>query len=388
MWSIGLQALRSSSSSTICRGIGRSCNWACRLYLVQTRQFLLYMAEEQTVVKTRRPGNSAFKQQRLWAFQPVHTFRSTIIIYLVLLAVFICFGLLLLLSALDVKEYSTRYDKAGNCSQTSWNLSQTCSVSLEVEADMPAPVYFYYELHNFYQNHRMYVKSRDDKQLAGKIAEGDSKKCTSVKDMQDIGMRCFNEDPVNPQTRNYYYCGASGQLMGEKDYANPCGLVAKSLFNGIPYPDTFQLSIGYHPVRISNKGIAWESDLDYVFGDPDDPSKAWTDVGDGTCHVEHFAVWMRIAAFPTFRKLWGVIHSDLDKGNYTVTVRSNYDVSPWSGEKHIVVSTANRFGGRNLFIGIVYLCAAGVALLMLLAYVLRGLFGHKKEYDLNNLKWD
>jgi hypothetical protein len=345
-------------------------------------------AADQTTVKTRRPGNSAFKQQRLWAFQPVHTFKSTIIIYLLLLAVFICFGLLLLLSALDVKEYSARYDNKGNCALTTWNLTQTCSVALEIESDMSSPVYFYYELHNFYQNHRMYVKSRDDNQLAGKTDKGDSKKCTSVTDMQDIGTRCYNEDPMNPQTKNYFYCGGNRQVLNENDYANPCGLVAKSLFNGITHTDTYQLSLGNVPVPISNKGIAWESDLDHVYGDPDDPSKVWTDVTDGKPHIEHFAVWMRIAGFPTFRKLWGVIHRDLDKGNYTVTVKSYYDVSPWDGEKHIIVSTANRFGGRNLFIGIVYLCAAGVALVMLLAYTLRGVFGSKKEYDLNNLKWE
>ena len=97
---------------------------------------------------------------------------------------------------------------------------------------------------------------------------------------------------------------------------------------------------------------------------------------------------MRIAAFPTFRKLWGVIHRDLQKGNYTVKVKSNYDVSEWSGEKHIILSTANRFGGHNIFIGVVYLCAAGLALLMLVVYVVRGLFSRKQELDLNNLKWE
>ena len=32
---------------------------------------------------------------------------------------------------------------------------------------MKAPVYVYYELDNFYQNHRRYVKSRSDSQLEG-----------------------------------------------------------------------------------------------------------------------------------------------------------------------------------------------------------------------------
>ena len=32
---------------------------------------------------------------------------------------------------------------------------------------MAAPVYLYYQLDNFYQNHRRYVSSRSDTQLAG-----------------------------------------------------------------------------------------------------------------------------------------------------------------------------------------------------------------------------
>jgi hypothetical protein len=32
---------------------------------------------------------------------------------------------------------------------------------------MKAPVFFYYQLDNFYQNHRRYVKSKNYKQLMG-----------------------------------------------------------------------------------------------------------------------------------------------------------------------------------------------------------------------------
>ena len=36
-----------------------------------------------------------------------------------------------------------------------------------VTEEMKAPVYMYYKLRNFYQNHRRYVKSRSDSQLKG-----------------------------------------------------------------------------------------------------------------------------------------------------------------------------------------------------------------------------
>ena len=64
-------------------------------------------------------------------------------------------------------------------------------------------VYIYYGLDNFYQNHRRYVKSRDDNQLLGSSMKTHSSNCSP-----------FDKD-------------SKGQL-----YA-PCGAIANSLFNGI-----------------------------------------------------------------------------------------------------------------------------------------------------------
>lgn len=45
---------------------------------------------------------------------------------------------------------------------------ENCTVQLEeITSDIKGPVYVYYQLNNFYQNHRRYVKSRDSSQLNG-----------------------------------------------------------------------------------------------------------------------------------------------------------------------------------------------------------------------------
>ena len=70
---------------------------------------------------------------------------------------------------------------------------------------LKAPVYFYYGLKNFYQNHRRYVKSRDDSQLLGYSVSTLNSECT----------------PYDYPDQNYKNIS----------YA-PCGAIANSLFTG------------------------------------------------------------------------------------------------------------------------------------------------------------
>merc|ERR1719464_1118318 len=78
-----------------------------------------------------------------------------------------------------------------------------CEVTIEIEEDMEKPVYMYYGLTNFYQNHRRYVKSRSEAQLLGKI---DTK--TTGGDCEPFAM---NDEKTKPIV--------------------PCGAIANSLFN-------------------------------------------------------------------------------------------------------------------------------------------------------------
>lgn len=57
-----------------------------------------------------------------------------------------------------------------------------------IEENINAPVYVYYQLDNFYQNHRRYVKSKDSKQLMGQVRTVDDVKdnCTPVVQNSDL----------------------------------------------------------------------------------------------------------------------------------------------------------------------------------------------------------
>lgn len=65
----------------------------------------------------------------------------------------------------------------------------------------------YYGLSNYYQNHRRYVKSRDDDQLLGHLSPTPSSDCIPF---------AYDDD---------------GKTGVQKPIA-PCGAIANSLFNG------------------------------------------------------------------------------------------------------------------------------------------------------------
>lgn len=67
---------------------------------------------------------------------------------------------------------------------------RTCWVDFKdiPEAGIPGPIYVYYQLDNFYQNHRRYVKSRDNLQLNGqyKTVKELSSACDPIVQVKDL----------------------------------------------------------------------------------------------------------------------------------------------------------------------------------------------------------
>lgn len=161
--------------------------------------------------------------------------------------------------ALKVKEKKVRYDDG--C-----DIGQECSLEVDLK-DMAKPILVYYQLGNFYQNHRLYVRSRSFEQLRGMdMAEDELKDCDPARTAGDMDVyKTLDESPLK-----------SG------DVANPCGLVAKSYFNGTGYLDTFALLNADLPINIKDEGIAFKSDTENLYSRTDNyVYKQWTDVEDG-----------------------------------------------------------------------------------------------------------
>ncbi|KAL3646663.1 hypothetical protein CASFOL_009207 [Castilleja foliolosa] len=113
---------------------------------------------------------------------------------------------------------------------------------------------------------------------------------------------------------------------------------------------------------------------------------------------EDLIVWMRTAALPTFRKLYGRIETDLEaKEKITVTIQNNYNTYSFNGEKKLVISTTTWIGGKNDFLGRMYMTVGGASLCFAILFALlfiikpRGFGGselpvleHKSNYEMIN----
>jgi len=304
--------------------------------------------------KSRKPSNSAFKQQRLKSCQPILTPIPVILTLGLTCVAFVLLGILILITSYSIVEAAVRYD---NCSPKGVNTF--CNITLEIERDMKSPVYIYYKLTNYYQNHRSYVKSRYDDQLKGHYSDSYS----------TLDSYC---DPLTSKDDSH----------NPDDFYIPCGLIALSFFN-----DTYVIYDPYGvPVNLTKRGIAWSSDKEYKFANPHQNNlKGIHTVKD--LLDEDFIVWMRTAGLPTFKKLWRKSHDDWPAGTYTIEVQNRYDVSDFDGEKWLVVGESRWIGGRNEFLGIAFIVVGGLCGLVAVVFGVKHLFCPRKLGDEKYLKW-
>lgn len=305
--------------------------------------------------KSRRPANTAFKQQRLKAWQPILTPKTVLPIFFAVGIIFAPIGGLLLWASAMVQELQIDYT---NCNSTAtsdyteipdskvfssfkssnttakpqWRMQKNqrvtpphsveldapvCTIQFSIPNDIGPPVFLYYRLTNFYQNHRRYVKSLDTDQLKGKALSNGTISSSACEPLK-----------LDPHGKAYY----------------PCGLIANSLFNDTinsPISVNSAGGVSSQTYRMTNNGISWASDAElykktaYNNSQVSPPPNwalryphGYTEANPipNLSEYEEFQVWMRTAGLPTFSKL--ALRNDNDKmlqGTYEISI---YDCEP------------------------------------------------------------
>lgn len=188
-----------------------------------------------------------FTQQRLRAWQPVPAPKVIISIYLVCGVFFSVLGIGLLLISWSVREYVYDYTDV-EAEETGVG-----TFTIPIDRDMEPPIWVYYGLDGFHQNHRRYINSRPDMQL------------------EEVDMT------FDPTLLAECLPWVVSAIDGRINY--PCGLIARSIFN-----DSYVLTVKsaeadpWRVIDVDSKAssIAWSSDLDGKFKNVDPESVAGT----------------------------------------------------------------------------------------------------------------
>ncbi|CAO3645115.1 unnamed protein product [Cunninghamella echinulata] len=374
-------------------------------------------------IKSRKPANTAFKQQRLKSWQPLLTPKTVLPTLFIAGIIFAPLGGLFLYKSETVNEIVIDYtgcDGAGTMEQflssdlysykfTSDNstviraptykttTSDTfltglpgngnvirCNIRFTIPIELHPPVFIYYKLNNFYQNHRKYVKSLSYSQLSGEII-------TST----EAGASC-NPLALSPDGKIYY----------------PCGLIANSMFNdsfsGLRLLNPANTSNDSKFYNFSSSNIAWPSDRQrykptQMPAESIIPPPNWIrrypqyTVGNifNPQEDEHFQVWMRTSWYPTFRKLYSHYSSGseadigpLQPGTYEIQADLNYDIRAYGGTKSIVITGTSFLGDRNAFMGLAYIIMGCVCALLGVVFLGWHFFRPRKLGDHDRLSWN
>ncbi|KAM7203671.1 hypothetical protein V8F33_001986 [Rhypophila sp. PSN 637] len=382
-----------------------------------------------------RPPNTAFRQQRMRAWQCVLTPKLIVTVFSILAALYLGFGAYLTYLTYTVRDLTIDYTECSRNApngplqlmpeelikshfsnsanpnfdprQATWNRTEkeigyqfkngdltqpsytatrnVCTIEFNIPEPLQYPVTFYYHLENFYQNHRRYVQSFNAKQLLGEA----------------VGLDVLNGSNCDPLSHD--------PTNGTK-IIYPCGIIANSMFNDtFTSPVLLSVANSAAPEKVyemkNNSGISWPG-LKDLYGatkynyDQITPPPNWNETyrlgwnaslpPPDLSQWEGFQNWMMLAAAPNFYKLYQRNDKDvMETGRYRIEIVDNFDTVVYSGRKSFVITTISAMGSRNQWPGIIFLIVGGICLILDVYFILSFfLWKPRKLGDPSYLSWN
>jgi hypothetical protein len=170
---------------------------------------------------------------------------------------------------------------------------------------MPSPVYVFYRLSGFFQNHRRYYDSFSSEQLLGLPVSA-----------SELTSECYPQEPCP---------------NGDQDCLDPCGIIFASRYNDV----LAIMDSDAAEVPMSFDGLAWPEDIAARYAADWMADEEAAEPG----YRQRTMAWMRVAGVPTFLKPYGVLDQPLLAGEYTLEVTDNFSLDGTGAEKSVVLAT-------------------------------------------------
>lgn len=332
--------------------------------------------------KNKRPKAYPFYQQEIYGWQPLATPTGGVVLLTCLSLVLIFFGVLIefekdsldsmkvtysgqdvpdSLTTMILKERSASSDVAWhtcatNRSGAAW---RECTITFNIGKKLRGPLQVYYGVENMYQNNLVYSTSASYPQLRGEF-----------QDKEKLRLPC-----------------SKGYWSRDDDLYWPCGLIANSMF-------TDRFEVVTPGVTMSERGISWPTDSSHVFRNPASwkpnstiPKYIFVDeiyaktpyaseFAQEGLDNEHLQVWMRPAAFSSFRKRYGIIDQDIGPINGSdfvlqFRVTDAFDVQPFEGKKSLTISEQGSLSSRDSILGVANIAMGLVFLLFAISFFIQ-----------------
>lgn len=199
-----------------------------------------------------KPKKGKLRQFLMKSYHPLPSVKTAVVVLLTLGLIFIIIGAILISYSMSIVQYQEQYFKQDSKDYSSRN------ITIDIKKKMNKPIFLYYKVKNYYQNHRIYSLSKSTNQLKGNTitqSEADLD-CKLYQNYKDIPRATI------PQGKN------------KNDIAYPCGLIASTFIK-----DTFELYFNDKSIPIQEDKIRW--DIDGEIFKNYDLGKQWLDYENG-----------------------------------------------------------------------------------------------------------